>query len=357
MARTKSWFRSALVCGLSAMLACSGSEPTDNGLEARRPELVYAERDERTLLWSIRGYTDGLGSYEIVPGPKNVPRPATPWTKMRPTTGELLYSAEDPRNGRYILLNPSSGEFSRPALPDNVVSWSPTGDLLTAFTVNGLQVVTLDGTVRGTICSGPFICEPVEWTPAGDAVIVARREGGTLFDLWRVPLDGGAAANLTGTEGESELAASHSPDGRSLAYSRSTAPPDRPGEYDVWLAGADGTDPRPLIAPANPWDRGTLPWSPDGSRLAVYVSEGDLSGLVVVPLTGEPRLISPGEILGIPSDIDWSPDGNRLAYTAYDPAESSVPGVFLINRDGTGRRLLNRPNHDAATPHWLPPQP
>ena len=355
MARTQSWFRSALVSGLSAVLACSGSEPSD-GLEAR-PELVYAERDQRTLRWSIQGYRDGLGSYEIVPGPKNVPRPATPWTKMRPTTGELLYSAEDPRNGRYILLNPSSGEFSRPALPDNVVSWSPTGDLLTAFTVNGLQVVTLDGTVRGTICSGPFICEPVEWTPSGDAVIVARRLGAGLFDLWRVPVDGGAAVNLTGTEGESESAASHSPDGRYLAYSRSTAPPDRPGEHDVWVAGADGTDPRQLIAPANPWDRGTLPWSPDGSSLAVYGSVGDQSGVVVVPITGELRLISPGEVLGIPSDIDWSPDGNRLAYTAWDTAESRVPGVFLINRDGTGRRLLNRRNHDAATPHWLPPQP
>ncbi len=356
MARPWPWFRSALVCGLFALLACSGSEPTDD-LEAR-PELVYAERDGRTGLWSIRGYRDGLlGSYEIVPGPKNLPRPATPWTKMRPTTGELLYIAEDIADGRYILLNPSSGEFSRPALPDNVVSWSPTGDLLTAFTVNGLQAVALDGTVRATICSGPFICEPVEWTPSGDALIVARREVGTLFDLWRVPLDGGAAANLTGTEEVSEFAASHSPDGRYLAFSRETAPPNRAGERDVWLAGADATDPRPLIAPANPWEQGSLPWSPDGSSLAVYGSAGDVSGLVVVPLIGEPRLISPGEILGWHSDIDWSPDGNRLAYTAEGPPGSNVAAVYLINRDGTGRRLLNRPNHAGGGPHWLPQQP
>jgi Tol biopolymer transport system component len=352
MARPQSWFCSALLCGLSAFLACSGSEPTD-GLEAR-PELVYAERNERTGLWSIRGYRDGIGSYEIVPGPKNVPRPGTPWTKMRPTTGELLYSAEDPGNGRYILLNPSSGEFSRRALPGDVQSWSPTEDLFTTYTVDGLQVVTLDGTVHGTLCSGPLICQPIEWTPSGDAVIVARRVVEELFDLWRVPVHGGAAANLTGTEGASEFSASHSPDGLHLAYSRETAPPDRPGEHDLWVAGADGTGPRQLIAPANP---GTLPWSPDGSSLAVYASVGDQSGLVVVPLTGEPRLISPGEILGIPSDIDWSPDGNRLAYTAYDTTESNVPGVFLINRDGTGRRLLNRPDHSAATPQWLPHQP
>jgi Tol biopolymer transport system component len=238
-----------------------------------------------------------------------------------------------------------------------VVSWSPTGDLLTAFTVNGLQVVTLDGTVQSTLCSGPLICEPVEWTPSGDAVIVARRQAAELFDLWRVPLDGGAAVNLTGTERTSELAASHSPDSRYLAYSRVTAPPDRPGEHDVWVAGADGTDPRPLIAPATPWDRGTLPWSPDGSSLAVYGSVGNLSGLVVVPLTGEPSLISPGEILGWPSDIDWSPEGNRLAYTAEGTPGSNVPEVFLINRDGTGRRLLNRPNHAGGGPHWLPQQP
>jgi Tol biopolymer transport system component len=354
MARTQSWCRSAMVYGLSALLACSGSEPSD-GLEAR-PELVYAERDQRTLLWSIRGYRDGFGSYEIVPGPKNVPRPASPWTKMRPTTGELFYVAyvaEEPGNGRYILLNPSTGEFSRRALPGMVQSWSPTEDLFTTYTVDGLQVVTLDGTVQGTLCRGPGICEPVEWTPSGDAVIVARREAEGLFDLWRVPVDGGAAVNLTGTEGVSEWRASHSPDGRYLAYSRATAPPDRPGEHDLWVARADGTDPRQLIAPANP---GTLPWSPDGSSVAAYASVGDQSGVVVVPLTGEPTLISPGEILGIPSDIDWSPDGNRLAYTAENTAESKL-GVFLINRDGTGRRLLNRPNHAGGGPHWLPPQP
>jgi Tol biopolymer transport system component len=273
---------------------------------------------------------------------------------MRPTTGELLYSAEEPGNAPYILLNPLTGEFSRRALPGMVQSWSPTEDLFTTYTVDGLQVVTLDGTVQGTLCSGPSICEPIEWTRSGEAVIVARRQVEELFDLWRVPVDGGAATNLTATEGASEWTASHSPDGQHLAYSRETAVPGRPSDRDLWVAGADGTDPRQLIAPANP---GTLPWSPDGSSVAVYGSVGDQSGVVVVPLTGEPRLISPGEILGIPSDIVWSPDGNRLAYTAYDPSESNVPGVFLINRDGTGRRLLNRPNHDAATPHWLPHQP
>jgi Tol biopolymer transport system component len=272
---------------------------------------------------------------------------------MRPGTGELLYGAENIEGGRYILLNPSSGEFSRPPLPDNVVGWSFNGDLLTVFTVNGLQLVTLDGTIHSTICSTPLICEPLVWTPSGDAVIVARRVTSELFDLWRVPVDGGAVTSLTRTENASEFAASYSPDGRYLAYT-SIEREEIHGAHHLWVAHPDGTDRRELIAPANP---GTLPWSPDGSSLAVYASVGEQSGLAVVPLTGEPRLISPGETLGIPSEIDWSPDGNRLAYSAEGATESNVPGVFLINRDGTGRRLVNRPDHSAGSPHWLPNQP
>jgi hypothetical protein len=59
MARSSSWLRSALVCSLFAMLACSSSEPTDG--QEGRPELVYAERDERTGLWSIQGYNGRVG--------------------------------------------------------------------------------------------------------------------------------------------------------------------------------------------------------------------------------------------------------------------------------------------------------
>jgi hypothetical protein len=85
-----------------ALPACQGTEPGDGSPDL--PELVYAERDEGTGLWSIQGYTEEGGSDELAPGPDGVPRPSATGLRVRPTTGELLYRSEDPGYLGYLLL-------------------------------------------------------------------------------------------------------------------------------------------------------------------------------------------------------------------------------------------------------------
>lgn len=334
---------STMVFVLAGALACTSSEPNDDS--APMPDLVYAEQHETTALWSIYGYTEGEGSREIAPGPTNLPRPAQSFLLVRPTTGELLYVSEDSGNEGYILLNPATGKFQRLNLPGVVQSWSPGGDLLVTGVENVATVVTVGGAVRTTVCGPPVICGVPQWTPSGDAIVVFRRPAGDQADLWLVPLDGSAELNLTQTPTMSEIGPSFSPDGRHLVYER------QPG-FELVVSNADGSEASPLIAPVG---LGNFPWSPDGLGVAVDASVGDRSGLVLVPLSGDPRVITPpGETLVVVSHIAWSPDGNRLAYEAFDGTASDAPGAFVINADGSGRRQVNTPGNPASGVAWIP---
>jgi Tol biopolymer transport system component len=160
-----------------------------------------------------------------------------------------------------------------------------------------------------------------------------------------MPMDGGPEVNLTETPGQHEIGPSYSPNGQYLVYER------RPN-FELVVSAPDGSDPRVLIAPVG---LGNFPWSPDGSSVAVDASVGGQTGLVVIPVVGNPRLVSPpGEPLAIVSEIDWSPDGNRLAYAAFESPTSDVRGIFVINADGTGRRQVSPPGVNAYRGTWMP---
>jgi len=75
-------------------------------------------------------------------------------------------------------------------------------------------------------------------------------------------------------------------------------------------------------------------WTPDG-RSSTELWIMDIA-------TGESRSLGPG------SSPRWSPDGTRLLFSGRD-AEGG--GLFVVRRDGTGRRLVARP---VTTNHPLP---
>jgi TolB protein len=85
-------------------------------------------------------------------------------------------------------------------------------------------------------------------------------------------------------------------------------------------------------------------WSYDGRFFAyhsdgVWVSRANGSG---------EHLVSQGSFL-CDCDPSWAPSGKRLAYQ-HSFAETS--GIFVVRRDGTGRRLLDRGG--ASSPMWSP---
>ncbi|MDX1481927.1 MAG: winged helix-turn-helix domain-containing protein [Woeseiaceae bacterium] len=197
--------------------------------------------------------------------------------------------------------------------------WAPDGESLIA-SVDGLLRVPLSG-------------EPVEPLPFGDDAynVATAPEGNRLIferftqdsNLWRLP---GPAASERGeperliASTRAELLPRYSPDGSQIAFVSG-----RTGGWEVWVADADGTNPRRLTE----WGFAAYPdWSPDG-RLITFssgryaVGRGEQSvndvgfdaeeAFLVEASGGLPRMISDGESgARAPS---WSRDGRYVFFT------------------------------------------
>jgi Tol biopolymer transport system component/outer membrane protein assembly factor BamB len=128
-----------------------------------------------------------------------------------------------------------------------------------------------------------------------------------------------------------------SPDGSMVAYEGITG-----DQSDVWVVGADGSNPHPVVEVPGLDMHPT--WSPDGTRIAfvngndgiLFVVNADGSGLVQLASVGG------GDPLMDPSSQrpSWSPDGSKLAFAA---SNGDGVGISVINADGTGLTQLTAP--------------
>jgi TolB protein len=230
------------------------------------------------------------------------------------------------------------------------------------------------------------------FTDGGDAIVYAAHAQPNLVALmrlrWKEP--GASAVRVLPEVAAHQLDPAFSPDGRRLAYARTTTSPQsvlvmldpqnrheavfRPrdsratarhptfapdarrvvftlndhGGQQIAAVAADGSGLTPLAPSAgiNGWPA----FSPDGSRLAFASSrDGDLEIYTMRPDGSSVHRLtrSPGR------DIDpaWSPDGRRIAFTS---ARDSNEEVYVMDADGTHpRNLTNHPGRD-CDPVWHP---
>lgn len=87
--------------------------------------------------------------------------------------------------------------------------------------------------------SGPLADSP-HWSPLGHLIVFTQLEK-KFFDLWTLEVATGRLSRLTFGEGDNENA-SWSPDGRHIVFSST-----RGGRPDLWIMGADGSNPRRLF--------------------------------------------------------------------------------------------------------------
>ncbi len=154
--------------------------------------------------------------------------------------------------------------------------------------------------------TGEVTWPSVDVSPDGKTIVFD-----ILGDIYTLPIDGGEAKRIVGgLSFESQPV--FSPDGTSIAFLS-----DRTGVENLWIANADGTNPRAVSKDGITHDRPQI-------------------------------MVSPA----------WTPDGSFLVVSKSRPPEPGTFGLFLYHRDGgTGVRIGPAPPPQRAPDAEGPPPP
>ncbi|HEX2163413.1 MAG TPA: S41 family peptidase [Thermoanaerobaculia bacterium] len=163
-------------------------------------------------------------------------------------------------------------------------------------------------------------------SPKGErAVIVARG------DVFTVPIEHGAARNLTHSSDAHDKWARWSPDGSRIAYLS-----DADGEDELYVVDQDGGEPVQLTGDGTMF-RYAPEWSADGERIAFSDKEGRLWVVDVDRRTS--RQVADDQ-WGQLNDWSWSPDGRFIAMNLTD--DSGFGSIWIWSAaDGELRRVTD----------------
>ena len=185
--------------------------------------------------------------------------------------------------------------------------------------------------VRGRAHSIDFTTDQGTWM----SVDVSPDDQWILFDLlghvYRVPAQGGTAESLTQGSGVAvNYHPQYSPDGTQIAFVS-----DRGGQNNLWVMGADGSDPRPVFVDLN--TRVVEPtWTPDGRGIVVrqQALRGSTrgSGIWMYPVDGGEgrQLLGPNQ-----RGAAWpslSQDGKYLYYHLSTGQGDLIKGGYQLRR-------------------------
>jgi Tol biopolymer transport system component len=319
--------------------------------------VASTRRGSSSLLAVARMYRGESHILLVDPSGRSAPRDlgrglAPSWS---PAGRELVFGYEVGHDGRgfgggleriFVMNANGSGRHPLPVpalesrrVEDWGASWSPDGTRI-AFTRTA-------------------------WPAGAEHTGVGNDFGRSAIYVFDLAHGGLRRVSLLSHTGDLPLGVTWSPDGRRLAYlgesGWSYAPDDlglSHGCAGLHVTNADGTDDRTLVAASRFHDGGcigiwTPAWSPDGRSIAFSRSTRHFGGgmdlYLISPdgkdlhrLTHQPNLMN--------HSPTWSPDGNRIAF-AFGRRDRRGPGpggpnqmrtVVVIDRDGGNRHIIAR---------------
>ena len=243
-----------------------------------------------------------------------------------------------------------------------------------------LSALPAGATVSGTNGKIVFVAQETSFTidPDGSDLNQIGPVGSTFCTTWS-PDSSKVLCNLFSEEGGQPATANPdgsgltllnpslplaclnwSPDGtRLLCTSPEEANPAEAGLYTVRSSDA-GDLVRVSATPPGGFDNG-YGYSPDGSRILYAQFDSNDHGTLfsVMPDGSDPVQLSPPALsvidLGFFDRVgaDWAPDSSRVAFAAFDQS-SRRTGLFVVNADGSGLRLVTPPGIGALSAQWSP---
>jgi serine/threonine protein kinase len=261
--------------------------------------------------------------------------------RFREGSIELAVSTRDLTNTRSVTKLGAANYWN--------LRWSPNDRRIAMFRTTGgtsfatdLIVVDVE-TAADQRLMGDVVLQGLTWTPDGSRLIVSSAQGSTMsypptYNLWSVPLDGGARSQVTFGE-----ASYQDPDMNaqgSLVMSRLRS------QSDVWKFPITGE-------PSDNVKRGvritrqtgeiqTLTLSPDESEVA-FLSDND--GHVNVWIAR----VADGEMRPLTRDVDpkvfvavpfWSPQSNVINFISNRNTGTADVTLWIVNSDGSDPRDL-----------------
>jgi Tol biopolymer transport system component len=227
--------------------------------------------------------------------------------------------------------------LSSEVYPQYFVSWSPDGTQLAFNNVDGIYIVSRDGSGLRKLAAD--VSSKPSWLP--DGRVIFRGEGG-IYSIY----PDGSQWTLS-----FEGATSVSPDGNRLLFGRSS------GELTsvLEMSNADGSGRRVELYTFYDTDR-TIPvkgelfvWAPDSGKFAFRIAHGQ--GITVpVMLTVLPNYdIVTRNNSG--DNFSWAPDSKRIAFDKEEDEETGRRSIYVVDIDTKKEGLLVE---DAGGPVWSP---
>jgi len=274
-------------------------------------------------------------------------------------------------------------------------------DIMTDKRYANLWIVSANGSDHRALTTGNFNDSSPRWSPDGGQLLYISNRDGTP-QIYRRWLDTGQTARLTSVT-TTPAGIGWSPDGKWVSFTahvpdkarqiiQMPTPPEgakwaepakvidqfvyrfngagylKPGFTHLFVVPADGGTPRQIsqgnFQHGGPIGFASEPvWTPDGKYLLMSANrhadfEREPLNTEVYEFAvadGTARALTSRK--GPDSEPALSPDGQLIAYTGFDDKYQGyqVRKLYVMNRDGTGSRLLSGSlDRDVQSPRWSP---
>ena len=230
-----------------------------------------------------------------------------------------------------------------------VPRWSPDGTKIVfqgSGNPNDVWVMNADGTDIKDIGMGPVYNGQPVWSPDGTRIAFTSDRDGR-HQIYVMNADGSNQQNISNSLSD-DFDPSWSPDGTLIAFTSNRAAGHN---WEIYVMHPDGSGQTNLTN--NPSTDDFANWSPDGTRLAfsggdgVFVMNRDGSGRI--------RLTHGTDVWPV-----WSPDGSAIAF-GNNVRDDASGDIYVMNADGSNiHNISNAPGVPDVWPDWqplpLPPQ-